>query len=159
VPELRWRPLVESDHEPVLATLAAWSGGQDMHRLLPRFLFSHFSDTSLIVEDEGDNVLGFVIALRSQTHPETGFIHVVWVRPDVRRTGLAADLYARVFDLLRARGCRRVEAVTIPENAASLAFHERMGFTGEGGRLPHEAPVIAHHGGPGEHRVMLARAL
>jgi L-amino acid N-acyltransferase YncA len=159
MPELRWRPLVESDHEPVLTTLAAWSGGQDMHRLLPRFLFSHFSDTSLVVVDDDDSVLGFVIAFRSQTRPDTGFIHLVWVRPDVRRTGLAADLYARVFDLLRAHGCRRVEAVTIPENTASLAFHERMGFTGEGGRLPREAPVTAHHAGLGEHRVMLTRAL
>jgi RimJ/RimL family protein N-acetyltransferase len=58
------------------------------------------------------------------------------------------------------RGCRRVEAVTIPENAVSLAFHERMGFTATGhGVSPFQAPVVADHAGPGQHRVVLEREL
>lgn len=157
---LTWRPLVEGDRERVLATLAAWTGGQDMHALLPPLLFSHFSDTSLVVEDDEESLIGFVIAVVSQTRSGTGFIHLVWVRPDVRHRGLARDLYLRVFDLLRVRGCERVEVVTIPENTGSLAFHDRMGFTavGHGGR-PREAPVVSHHSGPGQHRVVLERSL
>ena len=158
--DLSWRPLVEDDRELVLATLAAWSGGQDMHALLPPLLFSHFSDTSVVAEDAERSLIGFVIAFVSQTRSGTGFIHLVWVRPDARHLGIARGLYLRVFDLLRQRGCHLVEAVTIPENTGSLAFHDRMGFTSLGhGGPPHEAPVVSHHSGPGQHRVMLERSL
>ncbi len=157
--ELTWRPLVESDHEPVLAALAAWSGG-DFHALLPRLFFAHFSSTSLIVEDAEGTLAGFIIAFASQTHADTGCIHFVWVSPEVRQHGLGRQLYERVFTLLQERGCRRVEAVTIPANSGSLAFHDRMGFVARdtGGR-PFEAPVVADHAGPGQDRVVLVRQL
>ena len=158
--ELTWRHLVESDHEPVLTTLSAWSGGRDMHALLPRLFFSHFSSTSLIVEDADGTVAGFIIAFVSQTHADTGYIHFVWVSPEVRGHGLARQMYDRVFALLRERGCRRVEAVTIPENTGSLAFHDRMGFRARGGgEPPPRAPITPDHAGPGQHRVVLERDL
>jgi predicted GNAT superfamily acetyltransferase len=37
-------------------------------------------------------------------------------------------LYEGVFDLLRARGCLMVEAVTRRANQGSLAFHAQLGF-------------------------------
>jgi ribosomal protein S18 acetylase RimI-like enzyme len=158
--ELTWRPLVESDHEPVLAALSAWSSGRDFHALLPRPLFAHFSSTSLIGQHPDGTVAGFVIALVSQAHPDTGYIHFVWVSPEDRGQGLARSMYERVFVLLRDRGCRRVEAVTIPENTASLAFHDRMGFRARGtGEPPALAPVVPDHAGPGQHRVVLEREL
>jgi L-amino acid N-acyltransferase YncA len=158
--ELRWRPLVEADHEPVLAALSAWSGGRDMHALLPRLFFAHFSDTSLIVEDADGGVGGFIIALVSQTHPDTGYIHFVWVSPQLRGDGLARQMYERVFALLREQGCRRVEAVTIPANSGSLAFHDRMGFRAKGtGEPPARAPIVSDHAGPGQDRVVLERGL
>ena len=50
--------------------------------------------------------------------------------------------------------------MTIPENSASLAFHEHMGFTAKGsGGSPFQAPVVADHAGPGQHRVVLEREL
>ncbi len=127
--ELRWRTLVEADQEEVLAALTSWTDGPDLHELLPRFLFGHFSDTSLIVEDADAELAGFIISFVSQTQPETGYLHLVWVSPERRLGGLAREMYMRVFDLLRGRGCTRVEAVTRPSNAASLAFHEHLGFT------------------------------
>jgi L-amino acid N-acyltransferase YncA len=158
--DLHWRPLVADDHETVLATLAAWSGGQDMHALLPEVLFSHFSDTSIVVEEPEGSLIGFVIAFVSQTRSGTGFIHLVWVRPDARHLGVARQLYLRVFELLRQRGCHRVEAVTISRNTGSLAFHDRMGFTALGpGGPPHGTPVVSHDAGPGQGRVALERSL
>jgi ribosomal protein S18 acetylase RimI-like enzyme len=158
--ELAWRPLVESDHEQVLATLSAWSSGRDMHALLPRLFFAHFSDTSLIAEDDEGGLAGFIIAFVSQTQLRTGYIHFVWVSPQLRQQGLARQMYERVFALLRERGCQRVEAVTIPENAGSLAFHDRMGFTAKGtGEAPAQAAAVADHAGPGQHRVVLEREL
>lgn len=158
--DLHWRPLAESDHEPVLATLSAWSGGRDIHALLPRRFFSDFSGTSLIAADPDGEIAGFIIAFVSQTHADTGYIHFVWVSPEVRRQGLARQMYDRVFALLRERGCMRVEAVTIPENAGSLAFHHSMGFRARGnGGSPFDAPVAKDHAGPGQHRVLLERDL
>jgi L-amino acid N-acyltransferase YncA len=158
--EFTWRPLVETDHEPVLAALSAWSGGRDMHALLPRLFFSHFSDTSLIVENADGGVAGFIIAFVSQTHSDTGYIHFVWVSPEMRGRAMGRQMYDRVFDLLRDRGCRRVEAVTIPENTGSLAFHDRLGFTAKGSdKPPAQAPIISDHAGPGQHRVVLERKL
>jgi L-amino acid N-acyltransferase YncA len=158
--ELAWRPLEESDHEPVLATLSAWSSGRDFHALLPRLFFEHFTDTSLIAEDAEGNLAGFIVAFVSQTRVRTGYVHFVWVSPQLRQQGLARQLYERVFVLLRDRGCRRVEAVTIPENSSSLAFHELMGFTAKDrGSSPFQALVVADHAGPGQHRVVLERDL
>lgn len=158
--ELRLRPLVESDYEPVLATLSAWSSGRDFHALLPRLFFAHFSATSLIAEDAEGWLVGFVVAFVSQAHPDAGYIHFVWVSPEQRGHAVARTLYERVFVLFRECGCRRVEAVTIPENTGSLAFHARMGFTAVGtGGSPFEAPVATDHAGPGEHRVVLVREL
>ena len=157
---LTWSPLDGSDHEPVLATLSAWSSGRDFHALLPRPFFDHFSDTSLIVHDGDGTLAAFIIAFVSQAEPSTGYIHFVWVSPELRGQGLGRKLYDRVFDMLRGRGCRRVEAVTIPENSGSLAFHDRMGFRArDGGGSPAEAPVVADHAGPGQHRVVLERDL
>jgi ribosomal protein S18 acetylase RimI-like enzyme len=158
--ELTFRPLMGADHEPVVATLSAWSSGRDMHWLLPRLFFSHFSDTSLIVEDADGGLVGLIIAFVSQAHPDTGYIHFVWVSPQARGRGLARQMYARVFVLLRERGCRRVEAVTIPENTGSLAFHDHLGFTArDTGDSPLGAPVAPDHDGPGQHRVVLEREL
>ncbi|MGB7981235.1 MAG: GNAT family N-acetyltransferase [Candidatus Nanopelagicales bacterium] len=158
--ELRWRPVVEADQEEVLTALSSWSDGPDLHELLPRFLFGHFSDTSLIVEDADGDVAGFIISFVSQSRPETGYLHLVWVSPERRLGGLAREMYTRVFALLRGRGCTRVEAVTSPSNAASLVFHEHLGFTPVPGGQP--APTAGQAGtgsDPSQDRVTLERPL
>ncbi len=158
--DLRWRPLVEADQEEVLTALSSWSDGPDLHELLPRFLFGHFSDTSLIVEDSDGELAGFIISFASQTHPQTGYLHLVWVSPERRLSGLARTMYTRVFALLRGRGCTRVEAVTRPSNAASLAFHEHLGFTPVPGGEPLPQAGDARDGAdPSRDRITLERAL
>lgn len=158
--DLRWRALVEADQEEVLTALSSWSDGPDLHELLPRFLFGHFSDTSLIVEDSDGELAGFIISFVSQTQPHTGYLHLVWVSPERRLGGLAREMYTRVFTLLRGRGCTRVEAVTRPSNTASLAFHEHLGFTPvPGGQSLPDASSAGRGVDPSRDRVTLERSL
>lgn len=52
-----------------------------------------------------------------------------YVREDARRTGVARALYTSLFAVLALQGFRNAYAgITLP-NAASVGFHEALGFT------------------------------
>ena len=53
---------------------------------------------------------------------------MVATSPNHRRSGLGRLLYERFFEDARARGARRVGAVTWPGNRVSVGFHRAMGF-------------------------------
>ena len=59
----------------------------------------------------------------------------VYLRPEARGRGIGARLYAALEKLLAWQGHRLCYAVITSENAASLAFHRRMGY-----RLTAEMP-------------------
>lgn len=152
------RPLTPADFEAVVEVVDGW-WGRPMGPALPRLLFLHFHDTSLIAEREG-RLVGFLIGFRSQAHPEQAYIHFVGVEPSQRGTGLGRRLYERFFDLARARGCRVVHSITSPSNRGSVAFHQAMGFR----LLPGEAevdglPVHPNWDGQGAARVRFERRL
>jgi ribosomal protein S18 acetylase RimI-like enzyme len=116
------------DHARVVAALGEWMPGARAEELLPRLYLTHFADTSLVADADDGSLAGFVVAFESQATPGLGYVHFVWVAPEHRGSGVGRALYEEVFDLLRARGCHMVEAVTRPTNHGSLAFHERLGF-------------------------------
>lgn len=129
---MRIRNAVPADYAPIIATLDAWWGGRPMADMLPRLFFTHFRDTSFVVEQEG-LITAFLCAFFSQTFPEQAYIHFVGVDPEHRKDGLGRLLYERLFDVARASGRRVVRCVTAPANKASIAFHLRMGFEIEPG--------------------------
>lgn len=52
-----------------------------------------------------------------------------YVAPEWHGRGVARALYERLFEALIARGyCNALAGITLP-NPASVAFHERLGFT------------------------------
>jgi phosphinothricin acetyltransferase len=53
----------------------------------------------------------------------------VYLRPENQRRGLGTQLYQLLFTELRARNFYRAYAGITMENAASIAMHERLGFT------------------------------
>lgn len=147
---LSFRPPVPDDHARVAAVIDAWWGGRQMGLMLPRLFFTHFADTSFIVEDEDGELAGFLIGFLSQSRPGESYIHFVGVAPSQRGTGLGRELYRRFFAIAAERGATRVGCVTSPRNGGSIAFHTAMGFEG------HEA---AGYDGAGEDRVVFTRAL
>ena len=54
------------------------------------------------------------------------------MREDCHRRGIARALYLALFDVLADAGyCNAYAAITLP-NPASVAFHERLGFSAIG---------------------------
>jgi len=78
----------------------------------------------------GDIAIGWVAAgeKRQGGVTEIGYL----LARDHWGRGIAAEAVSAVIDRLFAEGQRRVFADTDPENAASLALLERLGFTREG---------------------------
>ncbi len=52
-----------------------------------------------------------------------------YLAPEARRRGIGRQLYAQLEHILTALGYRRVYSVVTSANAASLAFHQALGFT------------------------------
>jgi phosphinothricin acetyltransferase len=83
-----------------------------------------------LVVEEGDAVLGYAYAAGHRGRPAYRWAVDVtaYVDPRHRRRGIGRELYAALFDRLRADGYRVACAgVTLP-NEASLGLHRTMGF-------------------------------
>ena len=159
---LHYRRPEESDHIRVVEAIPVWwemppeaapSG------LLPRLFFQHFTDTSILVEDDGGRLAAFLIGFRSASRPQTAYIHFVGVAPELQRQGVARDLYERFFAMMREQGCTRVEAITGPINRRSQSFHRALGFTLAGDTEVDGVLAYLDYDGPGQHRVTFARPL
>ncbi|SUX28697.1 GNAT family N-acetyltransferase [Chromobacterium vaccinii] len=100
------------------------------------------------------------MGFQSQSRPEIGYIHFVGVSPAARGKEIGRSLYRRFFAAARERGCSEVRAITSPGNAASIAFHRRMGFALlEGDGVEEGVPVELDYSGPGQHRVRFSLPL
>jgi ribosomal protein S18 acetylase RimI-like enzyme len=115
-----------ADLRAILGEIDAFWDERDM-RFLHRALYVHeFGETSALAERDG-TIVGYLLGFVSPD--ATGYIHAVAVRRTARGGGLATSLYERFEELVRARGARRLKAITAPDNADSRAFHEALGFS------------------------------
>ena len=145
------RHVQPSDYGRVIQHVNEWWGGREMAPMLPRLFFIHFESTSFVADREDGTLAGFLIGFLSQTDPDTAYVHFIGVAPAERGSGLGRELYERFFETVRASGHSVVRCVTSPQNAASLAFHDALGFEQEG--------VAEDYDGAGNSRVLLARRL
>lgn len=122
------RNVAANDYYMVTEVLDEWWGGRQMRHLLPRLFFEHFQTTSFIIEDNG-SLAAFLVGFVSQTHPKEAYIHFVGVDPELRKSGLARQLYEKFFVTVRNMECQTVRCITSPVNEVSVAFHKRMGFS------------------------------
>jgi GNAT superfamily N-acetyltransferase len=159
---LTFRRPTEADHARIVGLVDEWWGGRRMRALLPRLWFQHFRGTSWIAEDATGRLAGFIVAFISQDDPSTGYVHMVAADPNRRRAGVGRALYQRVFDDLRARGVRRVKAITWPGNRQSVAFHTSVGFRvddGPGTQNLYGTPAYPDYDGEGDDRVVFTHDL
>lgn len=148
------RPLSVDDYPYVIARVNDWWGGRNVMDMLPYLFFKHFCDSSLVYLDQG-RVVGFVVGFVSNTDPELAYIHFTGVDPAYRHRAIASSLYAVFIAQAQARGCQRVQCVTSPSNAVSLAYHQRMGFRASEYDSNGDPVGIADYDGPGNDRVLL----
>lgn len=137
------------DFDTIIAVIDGW-WGRLASRDLTRLFLSHFFDTSLIAEHDGE-LAGFVIGFLSPSKPQEAYIHFTGVAPRWRGAGLARSLYTRFFDRARKDGRTVVKAITSAQNDQSIAFHKAMGFTC--------SDPIKDYDGPSLDRVVFVRSL
>ncbi|MFD5106327.1 GNAT family N-acetyltransferase [Streptomyces cinereoruber] len=94
--------------------------------------------------DETGRVLGWVAASKvSGRCAYAGVVeHSVYVHPDARGRGVASAPLKALVDSTEAAGIWTIQSGIFPENAASLAVHERVGFRVIGTR----ERIGRHHG-------------
>ena len=160
--DLTFRRPVEADYDGIVREVDGWWAGRQIHPLLPRLWFQHFTGTSWIAETTDGILAGFLVGFFSPDHPAEGYVHMVAANPNLRRRGVARDLYERFFEDARGRGVRRVTAVTWPGNRQSVAFHRAVGFTVRGGpgtQNLYGSPAFPGYDYGEEDRVVLERQI
>lgn len=148
-------------HEDFLQILADLEDfwGTDRARAVHHPMFVHeFGDTAWVVR-ENERVLAYLFGFWSQTEP-VGYIHLVGVRRDRQRQGIGRWLYEQFEMRARQNGCTALKALTPPINAASIAFHLRLGFVPQGEPSDDRIiPVARDYFGPGVPRVVFRKSL
>lgn len=151
------RSLDESDFIPIISVVDEWWAGRQMTDKLPKLFFTHFKDTSFIVEVDGE-IVAFLIGFVSQSYSNEAYIHFVGVHPDYRKQGLGRKLYESFFEKVTAKGCSVVRSITSPVNKGSICFHASMGFQiVEGGSLVDGISIYTNYDGSGKDRVLFSR--
>ena len=86
---------------------------------------------------EGGRLLGFASAHQFRPGPGYArtFEHSINLAPEARGRGLARPLMEALFEALRPTGVHSLIGAITASNAASIAFHARLGFA-EVGRIP-----------------------
>ncbi len=127
---------------------------------LPRLFFEHFQNTSFIIENDAQEVIGFLIGFISQSQPNEAYIHFVGVHPEYRKKGLAQKLYDLFFLEVKMHDVHQVRCITSIINKQSIAFHTRIGFEIVNGDKEIEGiQVHSNHGGEGVDRVLFVKGL
>jgi ribosomal protein S18 acetylase RimI-like enzyme len=82
----------------------------------------------LVAERNGE-IVGTVMA---GYEGHRGWINYLGVAPGRQRAGIGRQLMAGAEARLRAAGCPKINLQVWPDNQATVAFYERLGFTVEG---------------------------
>ena len=159
---ITFRRPTEADYPAMVRVIDDWWGGRDMEWLLPRLWVQHFSSTSWLAESEHDGLAGFLVGFLSQDRADTAYCRLIATNPNVRRQGLARELYEHFFEDARAAGRSRVVAITWPGNRASIAFHRALGFevdAGPGTQNLYGTPAYPAYDFEREDRAVLTKEL
>lgn len=153
------RQLGKEDHAFFLPLIDQWWDGRKMAYMLPKLFFTQFTDTSFVVEENGNRV-GFLIGFFSQSNEKEGYIHFVGVDPEYRQNHIGKTLYEAFFAKVKAANRSKVTCITSPVNQTSIAYHLKMGFTIKtGDKEVNGVSVTADYDGPEQDRVLFEKEL
>jgi ribosomal protein S18 acetylase RimI-like enzyme len=145
------------DYDQIVSELSDF-WGHDRNRALHHPMFiNEFADCAFVVRDH-ETVVAYLMGLITHAEP-VAYVHLVAVRPSHRHLGLARQLYDHFTRVAVSRGCRQLRAITTPENAGSIRFHQALGFQLEGVPNAEGVPVMKDYGGPGVDRVVFRKRL
>ncbi|RYD19531.1 MAG: GNAT family N-acetyltransferase [Verrucomicrobiaceae bacterium] len=75
-----------------------------------------------------DRPVGVAALYRNPEKSEEGEMIQVWVSPENRGSGIAADLMQAIFDWAAANGFLTIVAEVTPNNSKALRFYQKHGF-------------------------------
>jgi ribosomal protein S18 acetylase RimI-like enzyme len=127
-PPVSIRRATTGDYEQVLALWSACgmkssTRGRESEQAFRRQL-EQFPDLYLVTTD-GDRIIGVVLG--SHDHRK-GWINRVAVLPECQRQGVAVALVSACEVGIRAHGIEIVAALIEPDNVASAALFEKLGY-------------------------------
>jgi aminoglycoside 6'-N-acetyltransferase I len=97
-------------------------------------ILASFDVWGFVADAADGSIAGFAeIAVRKYANgcdtAPVAFLEGIWVKPQMRRRGIAAQLIAYAESFLAARGFRELGSDTEIDNAASQAAHLAWGFS------------------------------
>lgn len=109
--------------------VALWKGAGLRLRLEPLMeelasVLERDPDLVLVVEDGGS----IVASVLGTWDGRRGWVNRLATHPGHQGRGLARLLITELERRLRAKGCRKVNLLIEPENAAVVAWYERLGY-------------------------------
>ena len=81
---------------------------------------------TIVAEDKGDAVAGFVVAYLQRDY---GWIITIDIHESARRSGLGSRLMAAAEERLLAAGPRAVVLEVAVDNLAAVKFYKRLGYS------------------------------
>ncbi len=96
-------------------------------------LFAAGNDRVMFVAEAGGRLIGCAGAFVEDCAP---VVVSMWVQPEHRRTGVAADLLRTVGRWARERGHSTLRLWVVSDNRAAIALYERERFRRTGGTQP-----------------------
>lgn len=112
----------------VLAAHEEFWDGRDLRSLHAAMWFRQFGGWALLAMD-GPVIAGYLCG--TVTADGLGYVHLVATRRTHRGRGIGRELWATFTVNARKAGATRLEAVTSPGNAGSIAFHQGLGMRAE----------------------------
>jgi L-amino acid N-acyltransferase YncA len=159
---MKIRPMHHGDADAVLAIYQAGldTGQASFETTAPSW--AAFDDGRLpghrhVAVDEGESMLGWVAVSPVSARPVYAGVveHSVYVDPAVQGRGIGRALLDALIASTEDAGIWTIQSGIFPENAASLALHERAGFRVVGVR--ERVGRHAAHGGRWRDVVLLER--
>lgn len=153
------RAVQKSDYDHIVRVIDAWWEGPTAALAHPLFFYELGRLARIAEGDDGELVgflLGFVAEIHAASHANAksgdklGYVHLVGIHPDVRRRGVARELYQAFETACRAEGCVGLKAITTHGNEGSVRFHLAQGFS---------VSNIDDYAGPGRARIVFEKRL
>ncbi len=145
----------KADFDQILIEISEfWENDATLPFHHPIFLYE-FGNTAFVIKENG-SVIAYLFGLFSQTTP-AAYVHLIGVRSSHRRQGLGRRLYDHFIDVARKQGCREIKAITTSANAASIAFHRRIGMELIGSLSESDIRYVKDYSGPGQDRVVFRK--
>jgi phosphinothricin acetyltransferase len=151
--------MTSADAEPVLAIYQAGLDGglASFETVAPswaEFDAGRLPDHRWVAVSSSGAVVGWVAASPVSSRPAYAGVveHSVYVSPAAQGRGVGRVLLEALIASTEAAGVWTIQSAIFPENAASIALHERVGFRVVGVR-----ERIARHGGRWRDTVLLER--